>query len=366
MKIITSFTASVFLLLFAGWCFAQGDAEGQQIGTKKSAASAEASLGPQPEQKRSERALPSDADAIFPAVVAKVNGEEVLGRELEALVRDELSAIGSPKWKDLRGEYRGELTLNKITSLINSKLIYQKATASSVAATDGEVEAELQKFAETFKSDAEMNTALATQNMDRPSLKRKLREALTVSKYLEEAVTKKISISAKEMEEYYSSHPEEFHHPDMVKTSHILIPVSEDTPDSKAKELAEALLARANKGEDFAKLAEENSADASASRGGDIGFISRDMLVPEYSEAAFSLPVGGARVVRTQFGYHVIKVTDKKQEGIWTLEDIKPQLTEFLRRQKYQQGLNELIDQLREKANIEILISAKELLNPAE
>jgi parvulin-like peptidyl-prolyl isomerase len=354
------------LLLSAGLSLSQSESTIQKAPLKANTAPPNRSANPQSKPEEDEKIPPAAPGAIFPAIIARVNGEAILGRDLELLVRQELSSIGNPEWKNLRGEYRSQLALEKITSLINSKLLYQKATASGIKAADAEVQSEFQKIAKQYKSDVEMNADLASQNMDRATLKKSLYETMTASKYLEETINKKIVVAPEEPAKYYSSHPEEFRHPDMVRTSHILIQAAGNTAeqDSMAKERAEALLARIQKGEDFAKLAKEYSMDSSASKGGDIGYVSKEELFPEYSDAAFSLPVGGVTLIKSQYGYHIIKVIDKKKEGVSTLEDVKPQLKEFLRIQKYQEELNKLVNQLREKANIEILISAGELLNP--
>jgi len=296
--------------------------------------------------------------AIFPATVARVNGSDIPGRDLEDLIQRELSSIGNPEWKNLREDYRNQLTLDLINVLINSKLLYQKAVESGFKVSDEEVQAEFQKIAKTFKDDAEMNAALAAQNTDRAALEKNLSETMVMSKFVEESVNKKIAVTQEELAKYYSSNPTEFHHPDLVRTSHILIRPAGDTPeqDAKARERAESLLARIKKGEDFAKLAKENSVDASASQGGDIGLTSKAALDPDYAAAAFSLPVGGLKVVKSQFGYHVIKVTEKKDEGVSTLEEVKEGLTEFLKSQKAQDALNKFVSELRNKAKIEILI----------
>jgi len=305
-------------------------------------------------------------NAIFPAVVARVNGKPILGRDLEGFVLRELASIGSPEWKNLREDYRGQLTLTGLNSLINSKLLYQRAVAVGTKATDAEVQAELQKVAKNYASDAEFNAALASQNTDRASLEKNLYETLAIQKYIDETVTKKIVVSPEELSKYYSSNPSQFNHPEIVKTSHILIQPAGDSPeqDTIAKQRAEAILARVKKGEDFAKLARENSVDNSASQGGDMGFASKDGMEPEYAEAAFSLPVGGVKLIKTRYGYHIIKVTDKKKEGLATLEEVKTELAQFLKNQKSQTELDKLVNELRNTAKIEILIPAGQPLNP--
>jgi parvulin-like peptidyl-prolyl isomerase len=360
MNPLAKFAVPGFLLFFAGLCFPQSDVKIKLVPPNASSAQ------PQLKSAKDETIPPADPNAIFPAVVARVNGEAIFGRDLDALVLRELRSNGTPEWRNLGEEYWGELTLKKITLLIKSKLVCQKVAASGIKVTDAEVRAELQKIAKTFKSNAEMDAALASQKIDRAFLEKSVRENLTMSKYVKDTINKKIVVTPEELATYYLNNRKEFYHPDIVRTSHILIQVAGDTPeqDAMAKQRAEALLVRIKKGEDFAKLAKENSMDLSASQGGDIGFTSKEGLAPEYSKAAFSLPIGGIQLVKTRQGYYIIKVMDKKNEGLFTLKEVKPQLNKKLKDQRCQKELNKLINQLWENANIEILISIREPLNP--
>ncbi len=371
MKSLIRFAIATLFLASAGICYSQTAAK------PKPAASAEPAAKAQPKEAskeapkevakeaEDEAVPPAGANALFPAVVAKVNGKAVLGRDLEQLVRGELARIGSPEWKNLREDYRGQLTLEALTSLISTKLLYQKAVASGVKATDLEIQAEMQKISKNFQSDAEMNAALASQQMDRAALQKQVAQTVAISKFIEENVTKKVAVTPDEAGKYYAAHPSDFQHPDIVRSSHILIRPAGDTPeqDNLAKQRAESILARVNKGEDFAKLARENSVDSSASQGGDIGFNTKDSLAPEYANAIFSMPVGSVKLVKSSFGYHIIKVTDKKKEGLSTLDEVKDQLTAFLKDQKGQEELTKLVNQLRDQAKVEILIPAGQPLN---
>ncbi len=324
--------------------------------------SAAASAGSQGEA--ASEAVPQQASSsIFPAVVARVNGEEIQGKDLESLVRQELASIGNPEWKDLREDYRNQLTLSGLTQLINSLMLYQKAAATGITVTEEEVQNAIKEIAKTFRSDAEMNAYLASRNLDRMLLEKDLYKKLAVEKYIDEAINKKVTVEPEEVAEYYSSHPSEFQHSDMVRVSHILLPAGEnEQQDAAARQRAELLLARIQKGEDFAKLAKEYSTDSSAARGGDLGFSEKDSIIPEFAEA-FSLPVGGVTLTKTQFGYHIIKVTDKKEEGLSALEEVTEQLTNFLKRQKAQGQLVDLINQLRNEGNVEILVAAGQPIN---
>lgn len=352
-------------LLFVTFCFSQSAIATQGAKPKPDSPTPAPTVKSQPKAEADEVALPADPNAIFPAVIARVNGKPVLGRELEVFVRRELASIGNPEWKDLREDYRGQLTLSGITSLINSKLLYQKAIAAGIKATDAEVQTEVDKIAKSYKSDAEMNEALAAQLLDRESLQQNLAQSLSISKYIDSTVSKSVAVTPDEVAKYYAAHPSEFSHPDIVRTSHILIRGGATSElDTMSKQRAEALLARVKKGEDFAKLAKEHSMDASASKGGDLGFATKDSMGPELGDAAFSMAVGDVRLVKTQYGYHVFKVTDRKKEGVAPLEEVRAELTELMKNNKAQEELTKLVNQLRDQAKIEVLIPYGQPLNP--
>jgi peptidyl-prolyl cis-trans isomerase C len=366
------FSLLLFAPIFAGFCFSQSATKPKPAPQKAAspaptAAPKTEAQQPQAQQAEEEAVPPATPNAIFPSIVARVNGKPIFGRDLERVVRQQLAPIGNPEWKNLREDYRGQLVYQGINTLINQKLIYEKATASGVKATDAEVQAEFQRITKSFQSEAEMNVALANDLTDRASLQKDLARSMVVSKYLDETINKKITVTQEEMAKYYTGHASEFQHPDIVRASHILIIPAGNTPeqDAMARQRAETLLARVKKGEDFAKLARENSMDDSASKGGDLGFATKDALGPEFGEAAFSLPIGGVTMVKSQYGYHVIKVTDKQKEGLSTLDQIKDKLTDFLKNQKSQAEVTKLVNQLRDQAKIEYLIPVgQQLTNP--
>jgi parvulin-like peptidyl-prolyl isomerase len=352
VKPLIKIAIPVFLVVFASLCFSQSTPDPK-------------SGSPAPAKSEEEAIPPVEPNAIFPAVVARANGKPILGRDLEIAVRRELAEIGSPEWKNLQEKYQGELTQTNLFALVNTNLIYQKALASGLKAPDAEVKAELEKISKQFKNAAEMDAALAQQKLNRAALEENIYQSLTVKKYLEETINKKISVSSEEVAKYYAEHTDNLKHPDIVRISQILIAAGETSDkDALAKRRAEALLARAEKGEDFAKLAKENSVDSSASQGGDMKYYSKNGLNPRYSESVFSLPVGGVKMINLDEGYLIVKVTEKKKESTWTLEEIKEDLTATLKNDKAQVELTILVNQLRNQGNVEFLIPYGQPLEP--
>jgi peptidyl-prolyl cis-trans isomerase D len=148
----------------------------------------------------------------------------------------------------------------------------------------------------------------------------------------------KVDISQEEIKAYYDENVDDFVIQEQVRARHILIKVSPDADDKKVEETrtkAEQIRARAKKGEDFASLAEKHSEGPTAKKGGDLGYFPRGSMVKEFEDAAFSLKPGDvSEVVRTQFGFHVIKVEDMKQERPQTLDEVRKSIDSTLSDQK--------------------------------
>jgi peptidyl-prolyl cis-trans isomerase D len=143
-------------------------------------------------------------------------------------------------------------------------------------------------------------------------------------------------VTDQEVETYYSAHGSEFEEPRRMHLAHILVrvpTVGGSEAESKTKAKVEAVIKRAQSGEDFAKLAKENSEDTSnAAQGGDLGFVGPGDLVAQFEQAAFALKKGeiSPTPVRTPFGYHAIKVLDIKEGGKKSLKDVAGQIRDKL------------------------------------
>jgi peptidyl-prolyl cis-trans isomerase D len=146
---------------------------------------------------------------------------------------------------------------------------------------------------------------------------------------------KQIPVSAKEMEDYYENNKEKFGQPKRVKVRHILIKTDAQDKEgaAKAKQRAESVREEAAKGKDFAQLAKQNSEDlGTKDRGGEIGFISKGMVVPEFEQAAFSMKAGEiSGVIQTQFGFHILKVDEIQEASTQPLEKVKAQIEVLLK-----------------------------------
>lgn len=186
-----------------------------------------------------------------------------------------------------------------------------------------------------------------------------LRRELMLRAVLQEEVGAKVKVEEKEVQEYFTAHPEEFSG-DQVRARHILV---------KSEEEAKQVLERLAKKESFEELARTLSKDgATASKGGDLGYFAREQMVPEFARAAFALKPGEVSgVVKTPFGYHIIQVVDRKKGQPFTFEQVKEQLRRRLLDERQNQRFQEWIKGLETGAKItrdESLLPVGKLMPP--
>ena len=160
---------------------------------------------------------------------------------------------------------------------------------------------------------------------------------------------------------FYDSNISEFKQPATVRASHILIAIKAGAGANVVKQKKDAATkawSRANAGEDFNALAKELSEEPGAAEsGGDLGFFPKDRMVTEFAEAAFALNVGEiSKPVKTQFGWHVIKVTDKKEAGTVPFSEAKEQIITYLQGVNRKEAVQGVLDKLKNSANIEIFL----------
>ena len=151
-------------------------------------------------------------------------------------------------------------------------------------------------------------------------------------------------------------HPDQFRRPEQVKASHILIEVPADaSAGKKAEALASIreLQKRIKNGENFANLAMESSDCPSKTKGGDLGFFSQEQMVQPFSEAAFALQPGQVSdVVTTRFGYHLIRVTDRREAQTMAFNDVKAAISNHLRQEQEEKKIDAYLKNLKKHADI--------------
>lgn len=260
------------------------------------------------------------------AVVARVNDEVITKGELyDFLVKE-----------------NGHTALN---SLIAMKIVELEAKNQNVKVTEADIQKKVDEIAEQYGGKETFEQFLEMYGQSLDDLKLNIEMNLNVEGLLEPD----IDIQEDEMKNYFEENKEKFNEQEQVRARHILV-----ESKSEAEEVRNKLLA----GEDFSKLAKDYSTDSSNNeQGGDLGFFARGDMVKEFEDVAFSLEVGNiSEPVKTDFGYHIIKVEDHKQAKEANYEDNKVAIREILFEEKLPTVYNAWLQEKFDEYEIEILL----------
>jgi peptidyl-prolyl cis-trans isomerase C len=295
--------------------------------------------------------------AQLPEVVARVNGQAIDKAEFEKAVQTLESQNGGPVPPD----QRDRILRTVLDQIIGYTLLVQESQARKVTVADAEIDARIGQIRSQFPTEEAFTQALAQQNVTVDQLRADARSEMLVTKMLEAEIEPKVAVTPADLQDFYTKNPDQFKQNERVRASHILIGFPQGA-DAAAKQAArtkaEGVLAEVKAGKDFAELARANSSDpGSAQQGGDLNFFERGQMVGPFDQAVFSMAPGQtSELVETQFGFHIIKVTDKQAARSMPLDEVRPQLTEFLQNQKRQEATQAFVESLKAKGKIEILI----------
>ena len=321
-------------------------------GQPAAAAQAPAAPGAQPGPE-----TPKPVPAVLPQVLAKIDGQPVGREELETAVKDAESRAGRavpPTERD--AVYRGLLD-----RVILFRLLSAEAKVRGITVTPQEITDRIAQIKKQFPSEAEFQQELTKRHTTMAQLQEEQRRDLLNAKTIEAEVAPRVAVTPQELDAFYKGNPDQFKEPETVRASHILIGVAKDAaPAAKqaARTEAEGVLKRVKAGEDFAALAKQHSKDpGSAAVGGDLNFFPKGQMVPAFDAAAFALKTGEiSSLVETEFGFHIIKLTDRRAGRIVPLEEVKDRLEDFLKQRKQQELVQQYLLGLKAKYRVEVLI----------
>jgi len=282
-------------------------------------------------------------------VVAVYNGKEIFSSELDKAYDLFFFLRGLPE------NYKTLIPKRSfLDQVIAERLSYERAVENGYDMTIEETEANLKQMLELSEVTLEMfKDEIKNKSFDYDFLINEYKRQLIITKFVNETLFSKIEVNNQEIEDYYNKNKELMEVPEQLKASHILLETEEE---------AKEIITKLDAGEDFAELAKEYSTGPSSVNGGDLGLFGRGMMVKEFEDAAYVLEIGEytKEPVQTQFGYHVILLTDKQEAKTVSLEDAKENIQAQLAVEKQTQVLDEYFDKLEGEADIEIFLKEEE------
>ncbi|WP_372846011.1 peptidylprolyl isomerase [Pontiella sp.] len=293
------------------------------------------------------------------AVVVRVNGEDITRGEISQVMNMAMQQFAGRVQPQQMQQLQAQMYEQIKNDLISKKLI-DAAVAKANVTVD---EAKLTEVIEQIKSQPlpegmTFDAALASQGMTLAELTENIRSEMATRQFLESKTEGVAAATEAEALEYYNANPDRFQTPEGVSASHILLGFDEgDTDETKAAKKAKLEKIRGDiiAGTiSFEDAAMANSTCPSKEEGGSLGTFGKGRMVPEFEVAAFTQEIDEVGdIVETQFGYHIIKVTDRTEAGTVSFDEAKEQLLSGLSGQKKQEAVQAFIKSLRDSATIE-------------
>ncbi|CAK7026621.1 foldase [Tissierella sp. P1] len=254
--------------------------------------------------------------AIMVLVISMVGckNEKLVDEEIVAKVDGE--AITKNELYDLMVEQYGTQALD---SLIGEKIVNAELEKQKIEVSEEDIETELNKIKQYYESDQAFTEAMAYYGYTLDDIKKDVTMNIQIKRLLGPNIT----IGEEDISSYFEQNKTSFDQKEEVRARHILVKT-----EDQAKEIKEKISA----GEDFAQLAKEHSTDEMTKEsGGDLGFFGKGKMVKEFEEEAFGLGIGEiSNPVKTDYGYHLIKVEEKKEAKEATLEEHKDEIKDIL------------------------------------
>jgi len=295
-------------------------------------------------------------------VAAVVNRDVIALSEVEKRAAPELARLnGAVRDPQQRAEERARLLKQSLDTLIGEKLMEEQVQELGLSVADAELEAAIAdvKRQNNITDDAQFEQLLSGEGLTIQGYKDFLRKQMSRMRLVQLRVSSKVKVSEEDLKAAYTQYTKLESGDAEVHARHILVQVDPKAKPEQveaARKKAEALAAEARRpGVDFAELAKARSEGASAADGGDLGFFRRGVMVPAFEKVAFSMKEGEvSEPVRTQFGWHVLKVEERRAVDVAPFEQVKAELESRLKLQKTEKFVEQYVQELRQRASVEV------------
>ncbi len=291
------------------------------------------------------------------AVVATVAGEEISFAEVNLVARFWFEARQQQRQPPVP---RNMLQRQALEHLIDQRVLAQQAAREGIQVDRAVVDSMVAAWESGFATPGEREARLLESGVTRDQVRESFERDRRVQALVMQSIVDTIRIRDAQLREYYEANPQYFD-TTRVRVSHILL-ASQAGDEAAAPDAARAkandLLGQLRAGADFAELARQNSDCPSQAQGGDLGYAnrSRPVWVPPFHAAAFELEEGQiSEVVETQFGYHILKVTER-DDGLLDLDQISENLRQFLKNARVQEAVSAYAQRLRAETDIQIMM----------
>jgi len=298
------------------------------------------------------------AQSFGPAVT--INGENIPRDKFQAQVDHMINQRGLNSGGITQPAVFKQIQQEVVDQLIVQELLWQEAKRRDFIVEDKIVNERLQQMKSKFDTEQAFQFKIQAGGFSEETYREDIRQQVSVQRMISEGIAPGISISDEEVENFYKTNIDQMQRPLALHARHILIKPGSADPEAQriAKDEADKILAEIRAGEDFIKLATDRSQAPSAPRGGDLGYFGVGQMVEPFEKAAFALKKGEtSEVVQTQFGYHIIRLEDRRGGDTAPVEEVADKIRTYLGRQKLQSEVETLVMTLRNESEVNTFVN---------
>ncbi|MEN7972634.1 MAG: peptidylprolyl isomerase [Verrucomicrobiota bacterium] len=303
--------------------------------------------------------LTTDPDSV----IVRVNGEDITRGEIQEVMEMAMKQFGGQVPPQQLQQMQAQMYQRIKDDLITKKLFDAAVAAANIVISEEELAEAIEEIRGNVPEGQDLEAALAANGTSMEELTENIKEQLATRKLLESKTEGIADATEAEAKEYYDSNMDSFKKPESVSACHILIKLDDsvtnevEIAEMKAEKKAQLEKVRADiiaGTSTFEDAATQFSDCPSKAQGGSLGTFGKGQMVPEFEVAAFTQEINEVGdVVETQFGYHIIKVSERQEAGVVSFEEAKEQLIGFLSNQKKQEAVAAFMQSLRDNATIE-------------
>jgi peptidyl-prolyl cis-trans isomerase C len=293
--------------------------------------------------------------------VARVNGQLVSRAEFDEVVESNIARYEMQSGQEFDQSERPLLERQVLDGLITRTVLEQETERLDIVVEEERFQQTLGQFLSQFPNESAYQMALEQQGFTEEQFEEELRRQMVIEELIRSQVYDQVEVQEEAMREFYDANPQYFQQPEQVAARHIIL-TTEDNPSEDERAALEAELAGIREeivnGAEFGEMARTHSQGPSGPSGGSLGVFGRGQMVPEFEDQAFSLEVGEVSdVFETQFGYHIVQVTERVPATTLSFEESREQIRQFLTEAERNEGAQQYVEELRAAATVEELIS---------
>lgn len=295
---------------------------------------------------------------VISSIVAIVNDEIIttldLDKEFKQMARE------TNRKEPFSPDDKTRLRLTAVNRLVDRRLVDQKIKELDIKISEEEIRQSIEEVKkQNNMSQERLIEALAGQGLSFEQYKSQIREQLERLRLMSQEVKAKVQVSVKEIVEYYQANRSKYGEQDLYRARHILLAIPKGAPETdiaKIREKGEKILKDARDGSDFIELAKKYSDDPNVAKdGGELGTFKKGDLLPEMEEIVLKLQQGEvSEPVRSQSGFHIIKLEKKSLGDLKPFDDVKTEIEEALYKQKSEARFAQWVSDMRKSASIDI------------